>query len=193
MLEKMNTYKQVCNYHRQCMTIWLRYLKQHQLSGYWSFSGSCESHHSDTQIIHTEGWLVPCGRLDWYQYLASWRITQLPSFNHSYYRLPSQCQIQPLHCGQVISIPQAVPLTLPPIIMEMENGVLEDVFISSLQMGYSSTSMLMGGRLEGYISKISLVWGWMKGRSQPTIRRQRDWQDTRLPQSSSRTSINSCG
>ena len=38
--------------------------------------------------------------------------------------------------------------TLPPIIMEVENGVLEDVF--SLQMGYShlfSTSMIMGGRL----------------------------------------------
>ena len=102
---------------------------------------------SDTQIIHTEGWLVPCGRLVWYQYLASWQITQLPSFNHSYYHLPSQCQIQPLHCGQVISIPQAdqsgiqlqvhqqnsrfsfwVLLTLPPRIMEMENGVLEDVF-----------------------------------------------------------------
>ena len=27
----------------------------------------------------------------------------------------------------------------------MENGVLEDVF--SLQMGYSSTSMIMGGRV----------------------------------------------
>ena len=35
--------------------------------------------------------------------------------------------------------------TLPPITMEVENGVLEDGF--SLQMGKFSTSMIMGGRV----------------------------------------------
>ena len=59
----------------------------------------------------------------------------------------SKLRLVYLHVGSLGS-------TLPPIIMEVENGVLEDVF--SLQSRLFSTSMIMGGRVN--VGKVDRPW-----------------------------------